>query len=89
MELADVQALHSWENASEDWWMGASVLPVSVEAMTQFATGNHDLYRDRQWRWMLDTCDSPGSPWRTVGALALYDCEPRQLRAGVAVHTDV
>ena len=57
--------------------------------MTQFATGNHDLYRDRQWRWMLDTRDAPGSPWRTVGALDLYDFEPRQLRAGVAVHIDV
>ena len=89
MELADVQALHAWENASEDWWMGASVLPVSVEAMTRFATGNHDLYRDRQWRWMLETRDALGSPWRTVGALYLYDFEPRQLRAGVAVHIDV
>ena len=66
MELADVQALHSWENASEDWWMGASVLPVSVEAMTQFATGNHDLYRDRQWRWMPTPATHlvrRGAPW--------------------------
>lgn len=69
--------------------MGASVLPVSVEAMTQFATGNHDLYRDRQWRWMLDARDAPDLPWRTAGALDLYDFEPRQLRAGVAVHIDV
>lgn len=88
MELADVQALHAWENASDDWWMGASILPVSVEAMTQFATGNHDLYRDRQWRWMLDTREAPGAPWQTVGAVDLYDFEPRQLRAGVAVHID-
>ena len=88
MELADVQALHAWENASEDWWMGASILPVSVEAMTQFATGNHDLYRDRQWRWMLDSREAPGAPWQTVGAVDLYDFEPRQLRAGVAVHID-
>jgi len=88
MEMADVQTLHVWENASEDWWMGASILPVSVEAMTQFATGNHDLYRDRQWRWMLDARAEKDAPWHAVGAVDLYDFEPRQLRAGVAVHVD-
>ena len=36
---------------------------------------------------MLDTREAL-SPWRTVGAVDLYDFEPRQLRAGVAVHID-
>ena len=54
MEPADVDLLYCWENASEDWWMGATLSPISREAMTQFVAGNHDIYRDRQLRWMLD-----------------------------------
>ena len=87
MEPRDVSQLHAWENASEDWWMGASVQPISMEAMQQFATGQHDLYRDRQLRWMLDALLSEGE-WNTVGAVDLYDFDPRQRRAGVAIHVD-
>ena len=74
-----------WENASEDWWMGANVLPISREAMTRFVTGDHDLYRDKQLRWMLDAKDAENG-WSAVGALDLYDFEPRHQRAGVAIH---
>ena len=86
MEPADVDLLYSWENASEDWWMGATLSPISREAMTQFVTGNHDIYKDRQLRWMLDA--SLDATWTTVGAVDMYDFEPRQGRAGVAVHID-
>jgi diamine N-acetyltransferase len=58
-----------------------------MEAMQQFATGQHDLYRDRQLRWMLDALLSEGE-WNTVGAVDLYDFDPRQRRAGVAIHVD-
>ena len=81
-------ALCAWENDSADWWMGATVLPISREAMTSFASGNHDLYRDRQLRWMLDARCDAAQPWQRVGAVDLYDFDPRQLRAGVAVHID-
>ncbi len=74
-----------WENASEDWWMGANMLPISREAMTRFVAGDHDLYRDKQLRWMLDTKDSEDG-WAAVGALDLYDFAPRHRRAGVAIH---
>lgn len=86
MEPADVDLLYCWENASEDWWMGATLSPISREAMTQFVAGNHDIYRDRQLRWMLDA--SADATWTTVGAVDMYDFEPRHGRAGVAVHID-
>ena len=87
MEPRDVSQLYDWENASEDWWMGAGVQPISMEAMQQFAAGQHDLYRDRQLRWMLDTL-LPRGEWDTVGAVDLYDFDPRHRRAGVAIHVD-
>ena len=86
----DSVCLHRWENASEDWWMGATVTPISREAMQAFADGTHDLYRDRQLRLMLDhsaSGDMEGDRM-TVGALDLYDFEPRHRRAGIGVYID-
>ena len=86
MEPADVDLLMTWENASEDWWMGATLSPISRAAMAAFVDGSQDLFEARQIRWMVDARQGDG--WRTVGAVDLYDFDPRQLRAGVAIHVD-
>ena len=86
MEPADVDLLMTWENASEDWWMGATLSPISRAAMTAFVEGRQDLFEARQIRWMVDA--RHGDAWRTVGAVDLYDFDPRQLRAGVAIHVN-
>ena len=86
MEPADVDLLMTWENASEDWWMGATLSPISRAAMTAFVEGRQDLFEARQIRWMVDAHHE--GAWRTVGAVDLYDFDPRQLRAGVAIHVD-
>jgi diamine N-acetyltransferase len=86
MEPADVDLLMMWENASEDWWMGAALSPISRAAMTTFVEGNQDLFETRQVRLMLEA--RLKDSWRTVGAVDLYDFDPRQLRAGVAIHVD-
>ena len=90
MEPEDVIQLHAWENSSNDWWMGASVTPIGMSAMRRFVEGTHDLYQDRQLRLMLDVLGQ-GSNFpsaKTIAAIDLYDFDPRQLRAGVAVHVD-
>jgi diamine N-acetyltransferase len=84
METRDVDLLCAWENDSSDWWMGATLQPISREAMMQFVQGTSDLYHARQCRWMLDHKSSMG--WQTTGALDFYNFDPRQRRAGVAVH---
>lgn len=86
MEPADVDLLMTWENASEDWWMGATLSPISRAAMTTFVEGSQDLFEARQIRWMVDARQH--DTWQTVGAVDLYDLDPRQLRAGVAIHVD-
>lgn len=84
MEPQDLELLYNWENDSAHWWMGATNLPISREAMRNFIAGDHDVYRDRQLRWMLDGWVD--GEWHTLGAVDLYDLEPRHLRAGVAIH---
>jgi len=77
----------AWENDSDEWWMGAATAPVSLASVQQFVEGNQDIYAQRQLRWMLDA--KVDGQWVSVGAMDLYDFDPRQRRAGVAVHIDL
>ena len=79
MEPQDAHLLHQWENRAEEWWLGAQLAPISLEAMQRFAAGQHDVWADRQLRLMLDVGD------QTVGAFDLYDVDPRSRRAGVGL----
>ena len=86
MELADVTQLCAWENDSEDWWMGASCQPVSVEAMTQFVHGSTTTCTATV---NADGCSTKKrqrvGEWTTVGAVDLYDFDPvRSCRCGCA-----
>ena len=46
-----------------------------------------DIYRDKQLRLILVTCNEEGQ-WRTIGAVDLYDYDPRNHRAGVGIVID-
>ncbi|MCH1588508.1 MAG: hypothetical protein L7S02_04865, partial [Flavobacteriales bacterium] len=52
LEPSDVATLVSWENNSDEWWMGAATAPVSQASVQQFVEGNQDIYAQRQLRWM-------------------------------------
>ena len=88
IEPGDVEQLLDWENDASTWWLGASLSPYSKAVMVKYAEGDHDIYRDKQLRLMLDACDEEGI-WRTVGALDLYDYDPRNHRAGVGIVVDM
>jgi diamine N-acetyltransferase len=79
MEPEDAPLLHQWENRSEEWWLGAQLAPISLEAMERFAGGDHDVWADRQIRLILDLEGQP------IGAFDLYDVDPRSRKAGVGV----
>lgn len=88
VEPEDANLLHRWENDDKTWWLGGSVTPYSKATLMKFATGDHDLYRDKQLRLMLDYKNNDGA-WITVGAVDLYDFDPRNSRAGVGVVVDL
>jgi diamine N-acetyltransferase len=80
MEPEDADWLFDIENDSKDWWMGATLNPIGRGALRNFASGQHDLWRDLQLRLMIETReDNP----QTVGAVDLYQLDPRNRRAGV------
>jgi diamine N-acetyltransferase len=88
IEPGDVEQLLDWENDASTWWIGASLSPYSKAVMVKYAEGDHDIYRDKQLRFMLDACDEKGL-WYTVGAVDLYDYDPRNHRAGVGIVVDL
>lgn len=79
MEPQDAHLLHQWENRSNEWWLGAQLAPISLEAMQRFAGGEHDVWADRQIRLMLEVAG------QTVGAFDLYGVDPRNRKAGVGI----
>ena len=87
LEPEDIEVLLRWENDASNWWLGASLTPYSRATLLKFATGDHDIYRDRQLRLILDY-KGEDDKWQTVGVLDLYDFDVRNLRAGVGVVID-
>ena len=84
IEPRDVAQLLDWENDATTWWLGASLAPYSEATMLKFAEGDHDIYRDKQLRFMLDV-KTDVSKWQTVGVVDLYEFDPRNNRAGVGI----
>lgn len=82
MEPEDADLLFDIENDSKEWWIGATMNPISRAALQNFASGQHDLWRDLQLRLMIETReDNP----QTLGAVDLYQLDPRNRRAGVGI----
>jgi diamine N-acetyltransferase len=82
MEPEDVDLLFDIENDSKEWWIGATMNPIGREALRNFASGQHDLWRDLQLRLMVETI---GTSPKTIGAVDLYQLDPRNRRAGVGI----
>ena len=80
LEPSDSAFLFQLENASDEWWLGATLAPLGRATLEQYASGQHDLYRDLQLRLMITTADGT-----TVGTVDLYQYEPRNRRAGVGI----
>jgi len=87
LEPEDAILLNCWENDDATWWLGNTITPFSEATLIKYATGDHDLYRDKQLRLMIDY-KIDGEVWGTVGAVDLYDFDPRNSRAGVGIVID-
>ena len=82
VEPADAVQLYRLENKSDEWWLGANLTPFSQATLEHYAAGKHDLYADLQLRMMIE---SKGDANICVGAIDLYQLDPRNRRAGVGI----
>lgn len=84
-EPEDLDLLYAWENNTEIWENGASIVPYSRYSIKQYLIDyKHDIFTDKQLRLMI-TLKETGE---CVGAIDLYDFDPLHRRAGVGILTD-
>ncbi|MDR3329485.1 MAG: GNAT family N-acetyltransferase [Prevotellaceae bacterium] len=85
VEPLDLELLYEWENNPDLWGVGDTLAPLSRSALQRYLQeAQQDLYAARQLRLMVDIREDDGLR-ATVGAVDLFDFDPRHLRAGVGV----
>lgn len=82
-EPADAQLLYQWENNPDIWHVGDTLVPYSMFQIEEFILNAGDLYANKQLRLMIETFDRKSN--QLVGAIDMYDFDPRHSRAGVGI----
>ncbi len=84
-EPEDLDLLYIWENDTTLWEYGAYYTPFSRFDLKQYLIENkHDIFSDKQLRLMIVDKATKA----VVGAVDIYDFEPRHRRAEVGILID-
>jgi diamine N-acetyltransferase len=77
--------LYEKENNPEVWGVGSALAPYSRHTLQQYIQdAQQDIYATRQLRLMIDVLQEDGVRV-TVGAVDLFDFDPKNLRAEVGI----
>ncbi len=82
-EPADAQLLYQWENDPGIWHVGDTLVPYSMFQIEEFILNSADIYANKQLRLMIETLDR--KPSQIIGAIDMYDFDPRHSRAGIGI----
>lgn len=84
-EPEDLDLLYQWENNSEWWNLGSTLVPFShYQLRSYIAEAHRDIFDIKQLRLMVDSIEEE----KTVGMVDLYDFDPHHRRAGVGILID-
>ncbi|MDR1761799.1 MAG: GNAT family N-acetyltransferase [Bacteroidales bacterium] len=82
MESNDIDLLYEWENYTELWLIGCTTTPFSREVLHDYIANAHlDIYTVKQLRLMIESVEFS----KTIGMIDLYDFDPHNSRAGLAI----
>jgi diamine N-acetyltransferase len=84
VEPTDLDILMQWENNPEFWPVSNTLTPFSKELLEHYIHSAQDIYAVKQIRLMIDELASH----KTVGAIDLFDFDPRHQHAGVGILID-
>ena len=84
VEPTDLEILLAWENDPAYWRVSQTLTPFSKELLAQYVNSAQDIYGLKQIRLMIG--DIPSG--QTVGAIDLFEFDPRHQRAGVGILID-
>lgn len=79
LEPSDVDLLYEWENNTDTWQVSNTLVPFSRHSLEQFVLMGHDLITHGQARFIIIANSNP------IGAVDLFDFDPMNQRAGVAI----
>lgn len=83
VEPADLDSLYIWENDSSSWGVASTRAPLSRRQLHDYIESyDADIYAARQLRLVIEETASG----RAIGAIDLYDFDPRDLRAFAAIY---
>lgn len=86
LEPSDVDVLYAWENDPENWLISNTSAPFSRHVLQKYIESAHlDIYEARQLRLMIDRQEAPGTDPACIGAIDLFDFDPRNRRAGIGI----
>lgn len=80
-ELNDLNALYAWENNPELWNISNTATPFSKETLKQYVESVHDIYTEKQIRFMIVNAKTHES----VGCIDLFEFDPKNRKAGVGI----
>ena len=81
IELTDVDLLLDWENDPSNWKVSNTLVPFSKELIKEYVKSAQDIYTVRQVRFIICKAEND----LEVGAVDLFDFDPKHQRAGVGI----
>jgi diamine N-acetyltransferase len=88
-ELNDLDQILAWENDMELWHLSNTLLPFSHFAVEQYIINEQeDIYSKKQARFIISLINSDKKELDIIGAIDLYDFDPKNQRAGVGILID-
>lgn len=84
LEPEDVDFLFEFENNQEFWHLSNTLVPFSRFDLEQYILlADKDIYAAKQVRFIIETKNADQR--KAIGAIDLFDFEPKHLRAGIGV----
>lgn len=82
IEPEDLEIIYSWENDSNNWYLGNTIIPFSKNTIRKFINESaNNLFVDGQLRLMIDLLENNN----TIGSIDLYEFDAINMKAGVGI----
>jgi len=88
-ELSDLEQIQTWENDMEMWHLSNTLLPFSRFIIEQYIINEQeDIYSKKQARFIISLVSKKDKALESVGAIDLFDFDPKNRRAGIGILID-
>lgn len=88
-ELHDLEKIQAWENDKSLWHLSNTLLPFSRFSIEQYILGEQeDIYSKKQARFIISLTNNESEEIEIIGAIDLFDFDPKNRRAGVGILID-